>query len=130
MSRPTHGTEPDRNVLGEPLQPCSLDPVTGFFRDGCCTTGPEDVGRHVVCAEMTEAFLAFSKQRGNDLSTPRPEYAFPGLKPGDRWCLVAARWREALQAGMAPRVALLSTHMSALEVVDLATLKAHAIDLT
>jgi hypothetical protein len=118
------------NVLGEPLQPCSDDPLTGFFRTGSCITGPDDVGRHIICCEMTAEFLAFSKSRGNDLSTPRPEMAFPGLKPGDRWCLVAPRWVEALQAGMAPRVALLSTHEGALRYTDLKTLKAYALDLS
>lgn len=120
----------ERNVFGEPLLPCSTEPMTGFFRDGCCSSGPEDEGRHLVCALVTAEFLAFSKSRGNDLSTPRPEYAFPGLKPGDRWCLVALRWREALEAGMAPRVALQSTHEAALRYVRLEDLKAHAIDLS
>jgi len=118
------------NVLGEPLQSCSDNPLTGFFRDGNCLTGPEDVGRHTVCAEMTAEFLAFSKSRGNDLTTPHPEWAFPGLKPGDRWCLVAARWVEALEAGVAPRVVLLSTHQSVLQYTDLATLKRYALDLS
>jgi len=118
------------NVLGEPLQPCSDNPLTGFFRTGSCITGPDDVGRHIICCEMTAEFLAFSKSRGNDLSTPRPEMAFPGLKPGDRWCRVAPRWVEALQAGMAPRVALLSTHEGALRYTDLKTLKAYALDLS
>ena len=130
MNKPVRETEPELNVLGEPLRPCSVDPMTGFYRNGCCSTGSDDLGRHVVCAEVTDAFLAFSKSRGNDLSTPRPEYAFPGLKPGDRWCLVALRWKEALEAGMAPRVALLSTHRSALEVVSLEELKRYALDLT
>ena len=99
MNKPAFGFEPERNVFGEPIASCSDDPLTGFFRNGRCITGPEDSGRHVVCAEMTDAFLAFSKSRGNDLSTPRAEMAFPGLKPGDRWCLVAERWLEALAAG-------------------------------
>jgi uncharacterized protein (DUF2237 family) len=120
----------ERNVFGEPLQPCSTRPMTGFYRDGCCATGPEDQGRHVVCALMTADFLAFSKSRGNDLSTPRPEYAFRGLRPGDRWCLAALRWREALEAGMAPRVSLRSTHEAALRYVRLDDLKAHALDLS
>ena len=120
----------ERNVLGEPLQSCSDDPLTGFFRTGYCVTGPDDVGRHIICCEMTAEFLAFSKSRGNDLSTPRPEMAFPGLKPGDRWCLVAPRWVEALQAGMAPRVVLLATHEAALRYTDLKTLKAYALDLS
>ena len=120
----------ERNVLGEPLEPCSSDPLTGFFRNGYCATGPEDVGRHVVCCEMTAEFLAFSKSRGNDLTTPHPEWAFPGLKPGDRWCLVAPRWLEAHEAGLAPRVALLSTHEAVLQYTNLKTLKAYALDLS
>ena len=118
-----------KNVLGEPLAPCSHDPLTGFFRDGCCNTGPQDRGRHVVCAEMTAEFLEFSRQRGNDLSTPRAEFGFPGLKPGDCWCLCAGRWREALDAGVAPPVFLLRTHEAALEYASLAALKRHARDL-
>lgn len=117
----------DRNVLGGVLAPCSLSPCTGFFRDGSCRTGPDDVGRHVVCAEMTAEFLAFSRSRGNDLVTPRPEWSFPGLRPGDRWCLCALRWREALESGCAPRVVLEATHRKALEVVSLEDLKAHAL---
>lgn len=124
----THQPTP-RNVLGGPLQSCCTQPMTGFYRNGRCDSGPEDVGRHVVCAEMTAAFLNFSRARGNDLSTPVPEFEFPGLKPGDRWCLCAARWREALEAGQAPRVVLAATHERALEVVDLADLKRFAIDL-
>jgi uncharacterized protein (DUF2237 family) len=115
------------NVLGEPLKPCSFDPVTGFFRDGCCNTGPDDRGRHTVCARMTAEFLAFSRARGNDLSTPRPELGFPGLRPGDRWCLCAARWVEALEAGAAPKVVLASTHLSVLRLVPLEVLQAHAL---
>ena len=130
MNKPAFEAEPDLNVLGEPLRPCSSDPVTGFFRNGGCTTGPQDYGAHVICAEMTDEFLAFSKSRGNDLSTPRPEFAFQGLKAGDRWCLVAVRWKEALEAGMAPRVSLLSTHQSALKYVKLEDLKKYALDLT
>ena len=122
-------TDTERNVLGEPLEPCSTNPLTGFFRNGSCLTGPDDVGRHLVCCEMTAEFLAFSKSVGNDLSTPHPEWGFPGLEPGDRWCLVAARWVEAHKAGAAPRVALLSTHEAALRYTDLATLKAYALDL-
>jgi uncharacterized protein (DUF2237 family) len=118
-----------RNVLGGPLSECSRRPLTGFFRDGCCHTGPEDLGRHTVCAEVTAEFLAFSKARGNDLSTPVPAFGFPGLRPGDRWCLCAARWREAWEAGKAPRVVLAATHEATLELVDLAALKAHALDL-
>lgn len=116
-----------KNVLGTPLQICSEDPVTGFFRTGCCETGGEDLGLHLVCAEMTAEFLEFSLRRGNDLSTPNPEFRFPGLKPGDRWCLCVQRWKEALLAGVAPQVALESTHISALEFVELEQLAAHAI---
>lgn len=115
-----------RNVLGTPLLACSFDPLTGFFRDGCCTTGTEDVGSHTVCARVTEAFLAFSKERGNDLSTPRPEYRFRGLKPGDRWCVCAARWLEAYEAGAAPPVVLEATHEAALRIVPLQRLIEHA----
>lgn len=115
------------NVLGEPLEPCSRDPLTGFFRDGCCNTGPADRGRHVVCAEVTEAFLAFSVSRGNDLVTPRPEFAFKGLRPGDRWCLCLERWIEAASAGVVAPVALEATHISALERVPLATLQKAAL---
>jgi uncharacterized protein len=122
------GKPPARNVLGGTLLPCSVAPLTGFFRDGCCNTGPMDHGLHVVCAEMTEDFLAFSAARGNDLSTPRPEYGFPGLKPGDRWCLCAARWEEARLAGQAPKVLLEATHQAALAVVSLAHLRQHALD--
>ncbi|WP_243634668.1 DUF2237 family protein [Roseicella frigidaeris] len=115
-------------MLGGPLLPCSVAPVTGFFRDGCCNTGPEDLGLHVVCAEMTAGFLAFSQAQGNDLSTPRPDLGFAGLRPGDRWCLCAARWEEARAAGQAPRVLLEATHIAALEVCSLDDLKAHAVE--
>ncbi|MCX7815499.1 MAG: DUF2237 domain-containing protein [Tepidimonas ignava] len=115
-----------RNVLGGPLRACSYDPLTGYFRDGCCHTGPHDAGRHVICAKVTAEFLAFSRERGNDLITPRPEWRFAGLKPGDRWCLCALRWKEALQAGVAPPVILEATHEAALQVVSLAELQAHA----
>lgn len=118
-----------RNVFGEPVATCSLAPRTGFYRDGCCHTGPEDVGLHTVCVEVTAAFLQFSKARGNDLSTPLPEFGFPGLEPGDRWCLCAARWLEALEAGCAPRVVLAATNEATLEIVELADLKKHALDL-
>ena len=111
------------NVLGEPLKPCSFDPVTGFFRDGCCNTGPEDRGRHTVCVRMTAEFLPSRARRGNDLSTPRPEFGFPGLRPGDRWCLCALRWREAWEAGVAPKVVLASTHRSVLRIVPLEVLE-------
>jgi len=120
---------PSRNVLGEPLESCSIDPATGFFRNGCCDTSVEDVGSHTVCAVMTAEFLAFSKARGNDLSTPMPQWGFPGLKPGDRWCLCAPRWQEAFAAGQAPRVALRATHEGALEFCTLADLKRFAVDL-
>jgi uncharacterized protein (DUF2237 family) len=120
---------PDRNVLGSELEICSLRPMTGFYRTGCCETGPEDVGAHLVCVEVTAAFLAFSQRVGNDLSTPVPEFDFPGLRPGDRWCLVAVRWKEALEAGVAPRVALRATHERALDCVSLEELKRHALDL-
>jgi uncharacterized protein (DUF2237 family) len=121
---------PQKNVFGEPLAPCSDNPLTGFFRDGCCNTGPQDYGSHTVCVVMTDEFLAFSKLAGNDLSTPVPEYAFPGLKAGDRWCVCAARWQQAFQAGMAPRVVLAATHERALEIVALKDLKRFAIDLS
>ena len=120
-------TDESVNVLGQPLKPCSFDPMTGFWRDGCCNTGPADRGRHTVCVRATAEFLAFSRARGNDLSTPRPEFGFPGLNPGDRWCLCAARWVEALAAGMAPKVILASTHRSVLDLVPLEVLKAHAM---
>jgi uncharacterized protein len=116
-------------VLGEPIEICSLKPMTGFYRDGCCNTGPEDVGSHTVCAVMTAEFLEFSKSRGNDLSTPAPRVGFPGLKPGDRWCLCAPRWREALEANRAPRVVLRATHEAALTYCSLADLKRLAVDL-
>jgi uncharacterized protein (DUF2237 family) len=121
--------ETARNVLGGDLAPCSTRPLTGFYRDGCCNTGAEDRGLHVVCVQMSAEFLAFSKASGNDLSTPVPAYGFPGLQPGDRWCLCAARWQEALEAGKAPRVVLTATHERTLELVDLAALKRHALDL-
>ena len=116
-------------MFGEPLVSCSERPLTGFYRSGCCHTGLEDVGLHTVCIEATAEFLAFSKARGNDLSTPRPEFGFPGLEPGDRWCLCAARWREAFEAGRAPRVILSATHEATLELVELGDLKRYAIDL-
>ncbi len=116
------------NVWGETLQTCSLAPRTGFYRNGCCDTGAGDLGAHVVCAQVTAEFLEFTKARGNDLSTPVPAYDFPGLKPGDRWCLCAARWYEAYQAGVAPPVILAATHAAALEHVPLETLRQHALD--
>ncbi|HEY2464487.1 MAG TPA: DUF2237 domain-containing protein [Steroidobacteraceae bacterium] len=118
-----------RNVLGERLEVCSLKPMTGFFRDGCCDTSREDVGSHTVCAVMTAGFLAYSKSRGNDLSTPVPEFGFSGLQPGDRWCLCAPRWQEAFNAGQAPRVALRATHEGALAHCSLADLKRFAVDI-
>lgn len=116
----------DRNVLGAPLSPCGLDPITGFWRDGCCRTGDQDQGRHTVCVIVDAAFLAFSAARGNDLSTPMPAYGFPGLVPGDRWCLCADRWAEAYKAGKAPRVVLAATHERTLKHVTLEELLAHA----
>ena len=118
--------EDARNVLGGELESCSLDPVTGFFRNGCCETGPQDTGIHTVCAVMTADFLAFSKSMGNDLSTPVPDFGFPGLKPGDRWCLCAPRWMEALEAGAAPLLVLEATHEETLAIVPLGILKDHA----
>ena len=117
------------NVLGEPLATCSEEPMTGFFRDGCCNTSAEDLGRHVVCVRVTADFLEFSKSRGNDLSTPMPQFGFPGLRPGDQWCLCAARWQEAFEAGKAPRVVLQATHAAALKIVKLNDLKQFALDL-
>jgi uncharacterized protein (DUF2237 family) len=116
-----------KNVLGSELQSCSLDPLTGFYRDGCCNTGAEDLGLHLVCILATDEFLAFSKSRGNDLSTPMPAYRFPGLKEGDRWCLCVLRWKEALLSGCAPQVVLEATHVSTLEFVDLSDLREHAV---
>jgi uncharacterized protein len=116
-----------KNVLGSALQSCSTAPMTGYFRTGCCDTGAGDAGVHVVCAVMTEEFLVFTAAVGNDLSTPRPEYRFPGLRAGDRWCLCARRWQEAFEAGKAPPVVLESTHMAALEFVDLDALRTHAV---
>jgi hypothetical protein len=118
------------NVLGQPLAPCSLDPVTGFYRDGCCNTGYDDTGIHTVCVRVTAKFLAFSKRKGNDLSTPMPEFGFPGLKPGDQWCLCAGRWKEALDADAAPSVVLAATHEETLAIVALDDLKRHALDLS
>jgi uncharacterized protein len=116
----------DKNVLGEELQTCCTDPMTGFFRTGVCVTGPQDLGTHVICARVTAEFLNFSKAQGNDLITPNPAYNFPGLNPGDCWCLCANRWREALQAGVAPPVNLAATHIAALDYVSLADLQQHA----
>jgi len=123
------GRAPSLNVLGGPLEACSIKPMTGFYRNGCCDTGTEDIGSHTVCVIATSEFLEFSKSRGNDLSTPLPAFGFAGLKPGDRWCLCAPRWQEALEAGRAPRVVLRATHQGALDYCALADLKRHAIDL-
>ncbi|UOG93958.1 MAG: DUF2237 domain-containing protein [Candidatus Thiothrix sulfatifontis] len=118
------------NVLGTELEECGVKPVTGFFRDGSCNTNKQDVGSHTVCAVMTQDFLEYSRDRGNDLITPMPEYGFAGLKPGDRWCLCAGRWLEAFKAGKAPRVVVRATHQACLRLVSLDDLKAHAIDLS
>jgi uncharacterized protein (DUF2237 family) len=117
------------NVLGGPLLPCNERPMTGFFRDGCCNTSEDDLGSHTICVVLTAEFLEFSKDSGNDLSTPRPEFDFPGLQPGQRWCLCAARWLQAFRADKAPQVSLNSTNQAALEIVPLAALKQHAVDL-
>lgn len=127
MAENTPKTTKQRNVLGTELKTCNTRPMTGFFRDGCCNTSDEDLGAHTVCALMTAEFLEFSKEAGNDLSTPRPEYGFQGLKPGDRWCLCASRWAQAAEEGKAPRVVLEATHERTLEFVELAALKRHAI---
>jgi len=119
----------DLNVLGEPLEECGTDPVTGFYRDGCCTSGPEDLGSHTVCAVMTADFLAHQASVGNDLITPRPEFSFPGLTPGDRWCVVAARWLQAYHDGVAAPVVLASTHARSLETIPLSVLREHAVDV-
>ena len=126
-TRPLRYDPNARNVLGSELKACSTEPVTGFFRNGCCETGPHDVGLHTVCAVMTAEFLAYSRSVGNDLSTPRPDLDFPGLRPGDRWCLCAPRWKEALDAGAAPQVVLESTHEETLAIVPLGVLKDHAV---
>lgn len=119
----------ERNVLGGPLQSCGTDPMTGFYRDGHCTSGPDDLGRHTVCAVVSADFLQMQKDLGNDLSTPRPEYGFPGLKPGDRWCVVAVRWMQAYQAGAATGVVLAATNERALEVVPIEALRQYAVDV-
>jgi len=119
----------EQNVLGGPLEPCGTDPVTGFYRDGCCSTGPDDLGSHTVCAVVTAEFLAHQQRVGNDLVTPRPEYRFPGLRPGDRWCVVAARWLEAYEDGAPAPVVLAATHERALEVVPLDALRENAVDV-
>lgn len=119
----------EKNVFGMELQDCCTSPMAGFYRDVCCRTGAEDLGLHVICTEVTDEFLEFSKSTGNDLITPNPEFDFPGLKPGDRWCICALRWKEALELGVAPPVVLTSTHEAALEIVPLEELKKHAIDM-
>ena len=124
------GLHAQLNVLGMDLEACYMNPRTGYYRSGYCETGPDDVGVHSVCVEVTAEFLRFSASRGNDLSTPHPEMDFPGLRPGDRWCLCAARWQEALEAGMAPRVVLRATHQRTLEIVDIEDLKKYALDLS
>jgi len=116
-----------KNVLGGDLKPCSTDPLTGFYRDGCCNTGVDDLGSHTVCVRVTNAFLQFSSSKGNDLSTPRPEFNFPGLNAGDKWCLCASRWKEAADAGVAPPVLLNSTHSKALDIISKADLEYHAL---
>jgi len=121
--------KPARNILGEELVPCGLDPMTGFYRDGCCDTGPEDAGSHTVCVAVTDEFLSFTKSAGNDLSTPVPAYGFPGLKDGDRWCLCASRWLQAFNEGDAPRVYVQSTHEAALKIIPLDILTSMAADL-
>lgn len=124
MERP-----PELNVLGAELEQCGLDPLTGFYRDGCCSSGPEDIGSHTVCAVVTREFLEHQRSVGNDLSTPRPEWQFPGLQPGDRWCVVAVRWLQAYQDGVAAPVVLASTHERALDVIPLRLLREHAVDV-
>ncbi len=119
----------DRNVLGGTLVACSLDPLTGFYRDGCCNTGPEDMGLHVVCTQVTREFLEFARAQGNDLVSPAPRFGFPGLVPGDRWCVCAGTWRQAYEAGVASPVVLAATHEETLAVIPLAALKEHALDL-
>jgi uncharacterized protein len=128
MPKDGSGDSSARNVLGGALASCSTSPMTGFFRDGCCHTGPQDRGSHTVCAVMTDAFLQYSRSQGNDLITPRPEYEFPGLKAGDRWCLCVSRWREAYEAGVAPHVNLAATHSGALRIVTLAQLQEYAVE--
>ncbi|WP_375482786.1 DUF2237 family protein [uncultured Jatrophihabitans sp.] len=119
----------DRNVLGAELEECGTDPLTGFYRDGCCTSGPEDVGNHTVCAVVTAEFLAHQQRVGNDLSTPRPEFRFPGLRPGDRWCVVALRWLQAHEDGVAPPVVLAATNARVLQIVPLDVLRGYAVDV-
>ena len=129
MKRDFPGDSGQRNVLGGPLETCCTSPMAGFYRDGCCNTGDDDLGIHVVCAKVTREFLEFSKAHGNDLTTPQPELGFPGLKPGDKWCLCAARWVDALEAGVAPQIVLTATHEAMLEYMSLTELKKYAIDI-
>ena len=129
MKNPLLGKYDSVNVLDGELQPCSFDPMTGFFRDGCCNTNALDVGSHTVCTYMTTEFLAFSKKQGNDLTTPKPEFGFEGLNPGDKWCLCATRWLEAQNEGCAPKVSLASTHKSALDIIPIELLKKNALDM-
>ena len=129
MKNPLLGKYESVNVLDGELQPCSFDPMTGFFRDGCCNTNALDVGSHTVCTYVTEEFLAFSKNQGNDLTTPKPEFGFEGLNPGDKWCLCATRWLEAQNEGCAPKVSLASTHKSALDIIPIELLKKNALDM-
>ena len=119
-----------KNVLGTPLKPCSMEPLTGFYRNGCCDTGADDLGLHTICVQMTAEFLAFSKEAGNDLSTPNPIYGFPGLRPGNRWCVCVTRWKDAFEAGVIAPIVLEASHMSVLEFVDLEDLKANAVRTT
>ena len=119
----------ERNVLGGELEPCGIDPLTGFYRDGCCRTGPEDRGSHTICAVVTSAFLEHQRRIGNDLITPMPAYQFPGLEPGDRWCVVAVRWLEAYEAGVAAPVVLAATHVRTLDVIPLEALREHGVDV-
>ena len=125
----TNPSATERNVLGTPLQPCGTEPLTGFYRDGHCSTGPEDLGSHTVCTVVSAEFLDMQRQLGNDLGTPRPEYGFPGLRPGDRWCVVAVRWLQAYQAGAASGVVLAATNARALEIVPMEALRRHAVDV-
>ena len=129
MKNPLLGKYDSVNVLDGELQPCSFDPMTGFFRDGCCNTNALDVGSHTVCTYVTKEFLAFSKKQGNDLTTPKPEFGFEGLNPGDKWCLCATRWLEAENEGCAPKVSLASTHKSALDIIPIELLKKNALDM-
>lgn len=129
MKREADAVITERNVLGQPLEPCGTDPVTGFFRDGCCSTGPEDLGSHTICAVVTAEFLAHQRSIGNDLTTPMPQYRFPGLRPGDRWCVTAVNWARAYNDGVAAPVVLAATNEAVLEIVPLEALQEHAVDV-